>query len=342
MSIYKALNKEKFSLGVFSIVPIRMQDRHSIRKWRNEQIHHLRQSKPLTEQDQERYFSEVIPPLFSMECPSQLLFSYLKGEECIGYGGLVHINWIDRHAEVSFIMETSLEKEFFGSHWGNFLKILDQVAFGELNFRKIFTYAFDIRPHLYDAIEKVGFQKEAVLKDHCKIENEYKDVVIHSKFQPYLELRNASKGEMEIVFQWANSPIIRKYSFSTTQIDWESHQVWYQEKIKNSNCKYYILFSGGKPIGSIRFDLENNHLAKINYLVAPGTEGKGLGTFLLETGILRLLTESPQIQGVYGLVYKQNIPSMKIFEKLGFSFQKESSSIGRFSKKVKPVKKDRI
>ena len=40
--------------GQYKIVPIRYEDRFDIMKWRNEQMYHLRQSKPLTEEDQER------------------------------------------------------------------------------------------------------------------------------------------------------------------------------------------------------------------------------------------------------------------------------------------------
>ena len=73
-------------------------------------MYHLRQDKPLTEEDQEAYFLNVVAKLFEQERPNQLLFSFLDGDKCIGYGGLVHINWIDKNAEISFIMNTSLEK----------------------------------------------------------------------------------------------------------------------------------------------------------------------------------------------------------------------------------------
>src|SRR5690554_6066540 len=109
MNSYKALNKQSFRVGKFSLVPVRFEDRLSIMQWRNEQIYHLRQHKPLTEQDQENYFKNVVSGLFESEKPNQLLFSFLKGGQCIGYGGLVHINWLDQHAEISFIMDTSLE-----------------------------------------------------------------------------------------------------------------------------------------------------------------------------------------------------------------------------------------
>ena len=82
-------------------------------KWRNEQIYHLRQSELLTEESQERYFQDIVSKLFNQKEPDQLLFSFLKNDKIIGYGGLVHINWTDRNAEISFIMDTNEEKNIF-------------------------------------------------------------------------------------------------------------------------------------------------------------------------------------------------------------------------------------
>lgn len=182
MSSYKVLNKQIFTKSSYSIVPIRSEDRFAIMKWRNEQIYHLRQNKPLTLEDQEDYFNNVINKLFDQEEPSQILFSYLEDGICIGYGGLVHINWIDKNAEISFIMNTDLERGNFQKNWGFFLNLIEQVAFADLKLHKISTYAFDLRPKLYPVLDIAGFSKEAVLKSHCLFNTEYVDVVIHSKF----------------------------------------------------------------------------------------------------------------------------------------------------------------
>jgi RimJ/RimL family protein N-acetyltransferase len=181
MKSYKVLNNQTFSLGEFSIVPIRYEDRMAILKWRNEQIYHLRQIKPLTEDDQENYFNSVVISLFQQEQPRQILFSYMENDVCVGYGGLVHINWVAKNAEVSFIMNTELEQVYFSKHWTFFLQLIEQVAFKELQFHKLCTYAFDLRPHLYEIIEKQGFKKEGRLKEHCFFNGKYKDVIIHGK-----------------------------------------------------------------------------------------------------------------------------------------------------------------
>ena len=182
MNEYKALMKQIFTLGNFSLVPIRIEDRYDIMKWRNEQIYHLRQSKPLNVENQDAYFKNVISKLFDVEQPDQILFSFLENDKCIGYGGLVHINWVDKNAEISFIMNTDLEKYRFNEIWLSKLKLIEDVAFNNLQFHKIYTYAFDLRPKLYEILEEAGFIGEARLREHCYFESSYRDVVIHAKF----------------------------------------------------------------------------------------------------------------------------------------------------------------
>lgn len=181
MNSYKTLNKQTFSSGKYSIVPLRMEDRYHILKWRNEQIYHLRQHRTLTKEDQDKYFEKVVANLYEQDQPVQILFSFLENEICIGYGGLVHINWIDKNAEISFIMNTQLEEDKFEFHWSNFLKLLEELAFKELQFHKLYVYAFDLRPHLYTTLELNQYFKDAVLKEHCLFNDEFIDVVIHSK-----------------------------------------------------------------------------------------------------------------------------------------------------------------
>jgi RimJ/RimL family protein N-acetyltransferase len=181
MTSYKILDNQIFSNGNLSLVPIRIEDRHKIMKWRNEQMYHLRQNQPLTNEAQDYYFENVIAKLFEQEQPNQLLFSYLENNVCIGYGGLVHINWEDKNAEISFVMETELEQDYFIYHWNSYLSIIEKIAFEEIGFHKIYTYAYDLRPKLFTALIKSGFIEEARLKEHCYFNERYLDILIHSK-----------------------------------------------------------------------------------------------------------------------------------------------------------------
>jgi RimJ/RimL family protein N-acetyltransferase len=180
--LYKCLRKNNFAFNDFTIEPLREAVKYSIMQMRNEQMYHLRQSALLTEEAQDQYFENVVSGLFAQENPDQLLFSFLKSGEFIGYGGLVHINWLDKYAEISFIMKTEFEAANFEYFWINYLKLIEKVAFEEMHFHKLFTYAFDVRPHLYKVLEKAGFNEEARLKKHHLFGNTFVDVLIHSKF----------------------------------------------------------------------------------------------------------------------------------------------------------------
>ena len=73
------------------------------------------------------------------------------------------------------------DRDNFAKYWSNYLKLIEKLAFEELNFHKIFTYAFDLRPHLYPVLESCGFKEEARLKEHCLFDGQFLDVVYHAK-----------------------------------------------------------------------------------------------------------------------------------------------------------------
>jgi len=317
MNAYKVLNKQEFVKDYFSIVPIRFEDRMDIMKWRNEQLYHLRQQKPLTSEDQDKYFTTVVSKLFEQEQPSQILFSFLENGVCIGYGGLVHINWTDKNAEISFIMDTKLETKRFDEIWTTYLNLLEQIAFTELKFHKIYTYAFDLRPHLYDVLVKINFTEEARLKEHSLLNEEFIDVVFHSKINRNVVLRDATEEDKDKTFEWANDAAIRRYSVNKDIIKYEDHLAWFISKIKSDKCLYLIAEMDNITIGSIRFDI-NESGALISYLLDIKYHGKGLGRILLFEGV-KILLQNNSIKKISGMVFKDNIASMKAFSHLGYN-----------------------
>lgn len=334
MNSYKALNKQKFSTGSYELVPIRFEDRMDIMKWRNEQIYHLRQAKPLTEADQNAYFEKVVAQLFEEEKPTQILFSFLENGKCIGYGGLVHINWMDRNAEISFIMNTALEAEHFEFHWKNYLSLLEEVAFNDIGLHKIYTYAYDLRPRLYEALEESGFNLEARLKEHCRFQGNYIDVVIHSKTNR-LRLRRALDSDLEKTFQWARNPIVRKYSFNQNEISETEHSNWFINKITNENSVYLILEDSlQNELGSIRIDLAEDREGTISYLIDPYYHGRGFGKLILSLLENYIIDNELNVQRLTGFVIPENIASMKIFENLGYNKIQSAENL-KYTKELK-------
>ena len=319
-STYKVLDKQSFSKDEYTIVPIRFEDRLPIMKWRNEQMYHLRQAKTLTEDDQNSYFKNIVSKLFEEEKPNQILFSYLKGNQCIGYGGLVHINWIDKNAEISFIMDTSLEKDFFNFHWKTYLELIEQVAFNELKLHKIFTYAFDLRSHLYEALEESNYKKEAILKEHCFYNNEFKDVIIHSKVNYNINFREVTKEDVHLLFDWSNDALTRQNSYKSEEIVFSDHEKWFNNKINDKNSLLLIGTTHNKPVGLVRFDVKDES-STIGITIDKAFRGKKLAP--------KLLIEASKLyfqnffKPVLAYIKKENIASIKSFEKAGFQYYKE-------------------
>jgi len=187
MRQYACLKKNEFELGQYKIVPLRHEDILKIKDWRNGQMEILRQKSEITEEQQIAYFDKVVWPLFEMSQPTQLLFSYLKDEELIGYGGLVYIDWLDQRAEVSFLVDTvrALDSSIYQKDFETYLNLIKQVAFEGMKFNRIFTETFDIRGHHISVLEASGFVKEGCMKQHININNKFIDSIIHGYLKEY-------------------------------------------------------------------------------------------------------------------------------------------------------------
>lgn len=184
MRTYKALQQQAYHAGEYSLVPVRQEDRYLIMQWRNEQIYHLRQTEPLTREQQDAYFDNVIDKLFDLEKPDQILFSFLRAGECIGYGGLVHINWVDRNAEISFLLNPDLDNDRRKPYWDVYLSLIDEVGFMQVGLIKLYTYAYDVRDYIYPIIESNGYEIAARFQKHKIVNGAYVDVLIHEKLNP--------------------------------------------------------------------------------------------------------------------------------------------------------------
>ena len=183
MRNYKCFNKSVFYFSDYSLLPIREQDKYLIKEWRNEQIDILRQKELLTNEQQENYFRDVVRNLFNKDKPNQILWSFFLFNELIGYGGLVHIDWDAKNAEISFVLcnERNINHELFKKDWFNYLNIISDVAKNYLFFNKIYTYAYDIRDYYFEVMYNLDFTLEARLKRHVLIKNKLHDVLILSK-----------------------------------------------------------------------------------------------------------------------------------------------------------------
>jgi RimJ/RimL family protein N-acetyltransferase len=142
--------------------------------------------------------------------------------------------------------------------------------------------------------------------------------VIHSKFNDILSLRELRFDDKKLTFEWANDPHTRTNSFDTNPIPFENHSNWFDSKLKDNNSWYYIGEINGESVGLVRFDKKENKIV-IGISIDKKFRGKKLASILLEKGceIVSQKTELP----IVAYIKKDNIPSIKSFERAGFIYQ---------------------
>ena len=183
---YACLSKSEFRDGQFSLSAVQPEHIDAIRLSRNAQMDVLRQSAVISVEEQRAYFDAAIWPDLPRKQPKNILLAYLENGRLVGYGGLVHVAWEHRRAEVSFLLEAELAKSeaTYGRYFAAFLRLIQTVAFENLKLHRLFTETYATRGHHISILENSGFLREGVLRHHVLIQNSPVDSLIHGCLRP--------------------------------------------------------------------------------------------------------------------------------------------------------------
>lgn len=167
-------------------------------------------------------------------------------------------------------------------------------------------------------------------------------------------LRKVSKSDVDVIYKWANDPITRQNSFSDAEIPYENHVRWFEGKLKDSHCLFYICedieneeTKEVSKAGSIRLDLiEDDEIAhnkalqsvcvtksavcyRISYQVAPDKRGRGYGSLLLKLAESAVIDEHPKGDRLIlvGEVKKENVASSHCFLKNHYQMLEDSNEL---------------
>jgi UDP-2,4-diacetamido-2,4,6-trideoxy-beta-L-altropyranose hydrolase len=143
-------------------------------------------------------------------------------------------------------------------------------------------------------------------------------------------LRRAGIDDAPLLFRWANMPEVRRSAFSVQPIAWESHLIWFREKLSSEDSALYIAVDNGeRPIGQIRFDRTDPETAEIDVSVAVEATGRGFGTALLKEATAVFLSDEPGVNVLCGRIKPDNTASIRVFEKAGYRRGPEENRDGR-------------
>ena len=133
-----------------------------------------------------------------------------------------------------------------------------------------------------------------------------------------IRLRPVRKEDCRLLWEWTSDPDVRAVSFSSERIPWDEHVKWFNSKLTDSQCIFYILTNGkGTPIGQIRFDSDGNE-ARVSVSVDPRFRGKGYGSAMIRLASQEVFNVS-DITVIHAHVKKDNDSSVRTFEKTGFT-----------------------
>jgi UDP-2,4-diacetamido-2,4,6-trideoxy-beta-L-altropyranose hydrolase len=133
-----------------------------------------------------------------------------------------------------------------------------------------------------------------------------------------LHLRPAQERDCRMLWEWVNDAQVRKASFSTASISWETHSAWFADKLRRKDCSILIAENDdGTPIGQVRFDTGANGDAVVDVSIASAWRGRGLAVPLIRQAAQSLISTSRRGR-LHAFVKRENAASLKAFEHGGF------------------------
>lgn len=143
-----------------------------------------------------------------------------------------------------------------------------------------------------------------------------------------LWLRVASEEDCRLVYEWANDPDSRAYSFSTRPISWKEHVEWFENKIRDPDSVLFIAQNlKSEPVGIVRFDIEGQY-ATMSINLDRRFRGLGMAHIIINEAVKDLFANRP-VSGVNAFIRSHNTKSIRAFEKSGFSFLGHNSIQGK-------------
>ncbi|MEK7173292.1 MAG: GNAT family N-acetyltransferase [Patescibacteria group bacterium] len=145
-------------------------------------------------------------------------------------------------------------------------------------------------------------------------------------------IREAKKEDSHRVWEIRNHPDVRTRSNSRDDISFEQHQGWFLNKyFKQTGNFIYIAEVGGVAVGYCRIDFDSSGRDYvISIAVDPGYQGFGLGKLLLEESLRRFPVELV----IRAEIQRDNLPSLRLFEKYGFKITEQDGKNFYLSRKI--------
>ncbi|HLF18620.1 MAG TPA: bifunctional UDP-2,4-diacetamido-2,4,6-trideoxy-beta-L-altropyranose hydrolase/GNAT family N-acetyltransferase [Candidatus Omnitrophota bacterium] len=173
-----------------------------------------------------------------------------------------------------------------------------------------------------EAIRRERSFKGQSLVDGLGARRIIQDVLFHY-YKGRFQLRKARYEDAKRIFQISNDPLARANSSNTRKIRWNEHLKWFDGKLKDKNCMFYVLNGQEDVQGQIRFQVDPARKdAVISISLDPSIRGLSLSPSVISRSVDRLLRQRSDIRSVTAIIKEKNAASIRAFEKARFEFRK--------------------
>ena len=139
-------------------------------------------------------------------------------------------------------------------------------------------------------------------------------------------LREVNKEDIDLLFYWANDPDVRRNSFNSEHIPYETHVKWFENMLIDADVLQFILVKNNEPIGQIRINVDGCE-AVVGYSIAKEYRGMGYGKMIINLMKEQIIKYHPEIKKLIANVKDKNEASKRSFESEGFTLKYYSYEI---------------
>jgi UDP-2,4-diacetamido-2,4,6-trideoxy-beta-L-altropyranose hydrolase len=147
-----------------------------------------------------------------------------------------------------------------------------------------------------------------------------------------LTVRFATIREVDIYYEWANDPLVRKNSYQSLEISYQQHVVWFNKKLLDKNCYLYYFEMEHISAGQVRIEIGKEETV-IGISIDGRFRGHSLSSEMLNVATKDFLDKNPK-EKIYAYIKKENENSYRSFLKAGFNDDQILTVSGSLSYKM--------
>ena len=135
-----------------------------------------------------------------------------------------------------------------------------------------------------------------------------------------INLKKVGSLDIEFLFELRNQVSTYRYSKDANPVAWEEHTSWIKPIVEGNSLKnLFVILVNKEKAGQVRVDLLGEE-AEVHISLVPEFQGKGIAFTAIEQALIKINQEKG-IRIFKAQTHQDNIPSQKLFIKLGFKLE---------------------